>query len=88
MHKCNQNAKCTNLIGSYECKCNSGFQGDGHFCNEIDPCFLRFEADCALNAHCDITSIDLPECVCNNGFYGDGRRLCTIDSNSNDGKIF
>lgn len=76
------------MIGSYKCKCNSGFQGDGFFCKEINYCFLRFGIDCVPNAYCDTTSVDLPECVCNNGFHGDGRRLCTLNINKNDGIIF
>lgn len=26
---CHENATCNNLIGSFECDCNSGFSGDG-----------------------------------------------------------
>ena len=26
---CHVNANCTNIEGSYTCKCNSGFSGDG-----------------------------------------------------------
>ena len=26
---CHPNATCTNLVGSFDCACNSGFSGDG-----------------------------------------------------------
>ena len=29
---CDQNANCTNTIGSYICNCNTGFTGDGFTC--------------------------------------------------------
>lgn len=28
---CDYNARCINTDGSYFCKCNSGFAGDGHY---------------------------------------------------------
>ncbi|XP_065195649.1 uncharacterized protein LOC135827054 [Sycon ciliatum] len=33
-HTCHQHASCSNIIGSFECACNSGFAGDGQtICN-------------------------------------------------------
>ena len=29
---CDQNAKCADTIGSYSCKCNYGYSGDGKIC--------------------------------------------------------
>ena len=29
---CSPIATCKNLGGSYQCECNNGFKGDGHFC--------------------------------------------------------
>lgn len=29
---CHQFATCTNTIGSFDCKCMSGFEGDGRIC--------------------------------------------------------
>ena len=29
---CNESAECTNTLGSYECTCLDGFEGDGFLC--------------------------------------------------------
>ena len=31
--KCDDNADCTNTVGSYSCKCKTGFSGDGFSCS-------------------------------------------------------
>ena len=31
-HKCDVNANCTNIPGSYNCTCRPGYQGNGHIC--------------------------------------------------------
>ena len=30
---CDRNAKCKDFIGSFECTCNEGFEGDGKTCS-------------------------------------------------------
>ena len=32
-HTCDQNAKCTDNVGSYTCECRVGYNGDGNMCN-------------------------------------------------------
>ena len=32
-HDCSNNAECVNLDGTFQCKCNAGFTGDGHLCH-------------------------------------------------------
>ncbi len=34
-HSCDSNANCTNTNGSYQCKCNQGYHGNGHTCTGI-----------------------------------------------------
>eukprot|EP01137_Pigoraptor_chileana_P037331 Opistho-2@34264 len=34
-HNCNYYASCKNTIGSFECKCDDGFTGDGVRCNDV-----------------------------------------------------
>ena len=33
-NNCDDNANCTNIDGSFECACNSGYSGDGTCCGE------------------------------------------------------
>ena len=35
LNPCDANADCTNTIGSFTCKCNAGFNGDGITCTGI-----------------------------------------------------
>ena len=42
---CHYNATCTNTVGSYNCTCNDGFEGNGTSCEgkqkfELKPCFV------------------------------------------------
>lgn len=34
LNRCHEDAECTDKIGSYECKCKTGFTGDGMICTE------------------------------------------------------
>ena len=34
-HNCHDNARCTNMIGSFICSCKTGFSGNGTHCKEI-----------------------------------------------------
>jgi len=31
-HTCHENATCLNLVGGYDCRCNTNFRGDGFDC--------------------------------------------------------
>jgi len=62
-------ATCVNLPGTFECPCNSGYEGDGEVeCTDIDECALDY---CDTNASC-INTIGSVECFCNAGYAGNG----------------
>lgn len=35
MESCDPNADCTNSIGSFDCRCRPGYEGDGQNCTGI-----------------------------------------------------
>ena len=39
---CSVNANCTDTFGSFECTCNSGFEGDGFNCTSNFPSQIVF----------------------------------------------
>ncbi|XP_028391577.1 uncharacterized protein LOC114516333 [Dendronephthya gigantea] len=74
---CDVDAKCTNVIGSYHCKCNKGYSGDGFFCLDIDECSTN---PCHMNATCTNT-IGGFSCQCNpntSGICDDAYRPCGL----------
>ena len=47
-HRCDTNSTCINFDGSYTCKCNSGYNGDGFNCtgkeyNSYPRCSTRIQ---------------------------------------------
>ncbi|XP_074554721.1 stabilin-2 [Halichoeres trimaculatus] len=69
--KCHTSGNC--LIGAAGpwCSCAAGFEGNGTFCQAIDPCAAN-NGGCSENGVCKRTSPGLRECVCNTGYKGDG----------------
>ncbi|KAJ1476679.1 hypothetical protein T484DRAFT_1907516 [Baffinella frigidus] len=58
-HNCDDHATCNNTDASFECNCDSGYEGDGVICTPIPPfeeddCHVHFAEDTYL-AHCDFT---------------------------------
>ncbi|KAL5457061.1 hypothetical protein EMCRGX_G034297 [Ephydatia muelleri] len=76
-NSCGMNANCTNTIGSYQCSCLVGFEGDGVNCTNINECG-RGTNGCSKNATCRDT-IGSYTCSCNPGFSGDGFNCNDID---------
>ena len=74
---CHSDATCINMIGFYDCDCNTGFFGNGFNCSDIDECFEDIH-DCDLNAFCTNTEGSFA-CNCIEGFYGNGTFCYDID---------
>ena len=66
------------MLGSFECECLPGYQGDGLVCLDIDECHHQLDV-CKWNQKC----VNLPgsyRCVCLEGFVSHGNQSC-IDVN-------
>ena len=74
---CHEDAFCTNKIGSFNCTCNPGYQGNGTSCTDIDECTLDTH-NCHDDATCKNTKGSF-NCTCNNGFEGNGTHCSDID---------
>ena len=48
---CDERATCRDLSPGFECKCQDGYQGDGHSCEDVDECLGR--SGCDRNAECE-----------------------------------
>lgn len=67
---CNENALCTNTVGSFTCACNDGWDGagsNGVVCLDDNECTVGH--DCVANAACTNT-VGSFTCACNAGYDG------------------
>ncbi len=67
---CSEFAECAEPASGKECRCLSGYTGDGITCDDIDECAVA-NGGCAATATCANTAGDYT-CTCPNGTVGDG----------------
>ena len=58
------NSECINRLGSYECRCNPGYTGDGRSCADIDECI---SSPCGEFGICNNLEASY-QCDCKSGF--------------------
>ena len=76
---CDQNAICTNSVGSYSCECETGFHGDGEVCS-FGSCS---DESCPTNEVC--VSLTTSDCKCQEGFERSSNQECVdIDECSSE----
>ena len=56
VRRCDRNAQCINIDGSFSCMCNEGYTQDGVFCDgELKPlCFLMIPVTNLQLKHCHV----------------------------------
>eukprot|EP00933_Yihiella_yeosuensis_P000658 TRINITY_DN10103_c0_g1_i1.p1 TRINITY_DN10103_c0_g1~~TRINITY_DN10103_c0_g1_i1.p1 ORF type:complete len:890 (+),score=119.49 TRINITY_DN10103_c0_g1_i1:43-2712(+) len=67
---CHINSTCSNTPGSYTCKCNAGYMGDGRSCVNVNECKLQIH-NCDIHASCNDTEGSFT-CSCLPGYNGSG----------------
>ncbi|KAG7478130.1 hypothetical protein MATL_G00077190 [Megalops atlanticus] len=77
---CDFNANCiTGASGAAPtCSCIAGYQGNGTFCKEINPCD-NDNGHCSKFANCTKTLPGERSCTCHEGYTGDGVVCLEID---------
>jgi len=73
---CHAHASCINTDGSFTCKCNDGYHGNGVQCSDVDECVLGTD-NCHAHARCINTDGSF-NCKCNDGFQGNGVQCSAI----------
>ncbi|PIK51215.1 hypothetical protein BSL78_11875 [Apostichopus japonicus] len=85
-HLCQQ--KCLNIVGSYQCTCNSGYEllPDGYNCQDIDECDRGIHS-CGQGATCS-NILGSYTCDCPIGFIpSSDRTLCQDINECLDGQV-
>eukprot|EP00058_Branchiostoma_floridae_P019709 XP_002605199.1 hypothetical protein BRAFLDRAFT_80860 [Branchiostoma floridae] len=73
-NQCDNHATCVKNDDSYTCTCNTGYTGDGFYCQDVDEC--AFLGRCPVNSDC-INVIGSFSCQCHSGHSGPS---CTATS--------
>ena len=66
--------------GLHKCQCKFGYEGDGIYCSEINPCLNKSNSLCHENAQCRHTGPNRHNCVCNDMYTGDGKTCSPVDA--------
>ncbi|MCA9516967.1 MAG: carboxypeptidase regulatory-like domain-containing protein, partial [Myxococcales bacterium] len=74
---CGAHASCENTVGSFDCVCDDGWEGDGATCVDVDECHDG-SAVCDANATC-LNADGGYDCVCDDGYDGDGVTCADVD---------
>ena len=80
--QCNENAECINTIGSFRCRCNDGYAGDGMTCVNFNECSTGSH-NCPANSNC-IDKKGHYACDCIDGWTmddsaGDDKKCIDLD---------
>ncbi|XP_066930439.1 fibrillin-2-like isoform X6 [Clytia hemisphaerica] len=70
---------CVNLLGSFRCECNPGFEleTNGKNCSDIDECVRQPDiCDADANSVC-LNTVGSYSCVCKTGFRRDENNICS-----------
>ncbi|CAG5110171.1 Oidioi.mRNA.OKI2018_I69.chr2.g4598.t1.cds [Oikopleura dioica] len=69
---CHYNARCVNTVGSFQCICKNGYQGNGVNCTpkDVNEC-ANGSHNCDTYAQC-VNTVGSYACTCNNGYNGNG----------------
>nr|XP_006816309.1 PREDICTED: nidogen-1-like [Saccoglossus kowalevskii] len=70
-NECHDKADCIVRGESYLCQCQTGFAGNGRFCDDIDEC-ISGVSDCDSKANC-VNQVGSFYCTCLPGYTGDGK---------------
>ncbi|XP_026355575.2 stabilin-2 isoform X2 [Ursus arctos] len=76
---CPENSRCSPSSQdetTLECKCLPNYQGDGRYCEPINPCL---QAVCHPHAHCTYLGPNQHSCTCLEGYHGDGQVCLPVD---------
>ena len=73
---CDNNAMCSNTLGTRTCTCKMGYTGNGTYCENINECMTN-DGGCNANANCTDT-IGSRNCQCKTGYSGNKKIFLTL----------